>query len=53
MAGLLLKNMPPEIRKYLLKIQGDIKVKKCISQYSLEMVIYKIIEKQIELENKK
>jgi hypothetical protein len=50
MPSLLLKNMPTHIRKYLLKIQGEIKTEKCISQYSLESTIYKIISQQIENE---
>lgn len=49
-SGLLLREMPIEIRKYLLKIQGQIKVDKGISQYSLQNVVYKVIQKQIELE---
>lgn len=49
-SGLLLREMPIEIRKYLLKIQGQIKVDKGISQYSLESVVYKVIQRQIESE---
>lgn len=40
---LLLKNMPDDVKEFLLKKQGDIKVEKKISQYSLEQTIYKII----------
>jgi dsRNA-specific ribonuclease len=53
MASLLLKKMPLEIRRYLLKIQGEKKVQKCVSQYSLELVIYKIIEKQMKEDESK
>lgn len=53
MASLLLKNFPPDIRKYLLKVQMEHKIEKGIGQYSLESAIYKIIRTKMESENKK
>ena len=41
--SLLLKNVPLDIRRYLLQIQGNVKVAKGVNQYSLEQTIYKII----------
>lgn len=53
MASLLLKNMPPDIRKYLLLLQANAKMEKDRKQYSMEATIYRVIKLQMELENKK
>jgi hypothetical protein len=37
-----LKNIPEDVRKYILKIQGEIKSKKG-TQYSQQLTIYQII----------
>lgn len=44
MADLLLKNMPEEVRKILLKQQQKEKENRGTNQYSLSCVIYKIIK---------
>lgn len=44
MASLLLKDFPLDVRKFVIKIQGEIKYEKGISQYSMEHTIYKIIK---------
>ncbi len=46
--SLLLTDVPMEIKKYLLQIQGNIKIEKGINQYSLEQTIYKIIKEHKE-----
>lgn len=38
-----LKEVPLDIRKYILKIQGEMKCEKGISQYSISQTVYKII----------
>lgn len=38
-----LKDIPTDVKKYLLKIQGQIKSQKGISQYSLCLTIFKIV----------
>ncbi len=38
-----LKDMPLEVKQYILKVQAEIKIKKGISRYSQESTIYKII----------
>lgn len=48
-----LKNMPMDIKKYILKVQGEMKVKKGLSRYSQELTIYKIIKEHMEFMNKK
>ena len=35
-SALHLKDVPKDVLKFILKIQGDIKNEKCIKQYSLE-----------------
>ncbi len=35
--------MPLDVRKYILKIQGETKAQKGVSQYSLQLTIYQII----------
>jgi len=44
MASLLLKNLPLDVRKFIIKMQGEIKYEKGISQYSMELTMYKIIK---------
>lgn len=41
--GLTLKEMPMDVRKFVLKIQGEIKNEKCIGQYSMEHTVYKLL----------
>lgn len=53
MPSLLLKSVPLDIRKYLLKIQMDAKIEKGINQYSLETALYKVVRKQMEIDFKK
>lgn len=36
-------NMPADVKKHILKIQGDIKTKKAIGQYSQLKTIFTII----------
>ena len=38
-----LKEMPLDVRKYVLQVQGNMKAKKGISQYSQQLTIYQII----------
>lgn len=38
-----LKDYPIDVRRYVLKVQGEAKAEKGISQYSLCKTIYKII----------
>ena len=53
MASLLLKNFPPDIRKYLMRLQMEHKIETGVGQYSLESAIYKIIRSKMKSENKK
>jgi hypothetical protein len=48
-----LKNMPLEIKQYILKVQADIKIKKGTSKYSQESTIYKIIREHKDFFDKK
>ena len=43
MPSLLLKKMPEDIKKMLLKKQGEIKNEKGVCQFSLELTIYKLL----------
>lgn len=47
MASVLLTNIPPDIKKYILKVQGEIKVKKG-TQFSQECTIVQIIREHKE-----
>lgn len=53
MAIVHLKNMPEEIRKYILLIQGNVKANTGRGKYSLESTIYKIIKEHQYLTAKK
>lgn len=44
LSAIYLKSIPTETFKFILKIQGDAKYSKGISQYSLERTVLKIIE---------
>lgn len=46
-----LKEVPLDVRKYMLKIQGEIKEQKGISQYSLCQTVFKIIRDHREYYN--
>lgn len=48
MAAILINNIPPDIKKYILKIQGEIKVKKG-TQFSQECTIVQIIREHKEI----
>jgi hypothetical protein len=43
MPTLPLKEIPLDVKKHILKIQGEIKEKKGISQYSQSQTIFQII----------
>lgn len=46
--------MPADVKKFILKMQGEIKTTKGVSQYSQEKTIYQIIRAYIDLtKNKK
>lgn len=47
-----LKDVPLDVRKYVLKIQGEVKAEKGISQYSIYQTIYKIIKEHKEFNKK-
>lgn len=47
-----LKNIPPEVLKYILKMQGEIKQTRGIGQFSMESTVYKIINEHKELKEK-
>lgn len=52
MAEIKLKEIPNDIRKYILKVQGESKEKKCVAQYSQELTIYQIIREHKEFSEK-
>jgi hypothetical protein len=52
MATLPLKNIPVDVKKYILKLQGEIKAKKG-TQYSQEQTIFTIIRQHQEFSEKK
>jgi hypothetical protein len=43
MAVLPLRDLPEDVKKYILQVQGETKSKKGISQYSQEKTIIQII----------
>lgn len=52
MAAIYLKKVPEKTLKFILKVQGDTKSQKCISQYSLERTVYQIIDEFQKLTSK-
>jgi hypothetical protein len=38
-----MKDVPDDVLKFILKIQGEVKTTKCIKQYSMELTIYKLL----------
>lgn len=52
MATINLKNIPEDIRKYILKIQGEVKAKKG-TQFSQTLTIFQIIREHQQLNEKK
>jgi hypothetical protein len=48
-----LKKMPEEVKKYILKVQAEIKIKKGTSNFSQESTIYKIIREHKDFFDKK
>lgn len=53
MAAIRLKYLPEDIIKYILKIQGEIKSKKGIGQYSQELTVMQIIREHKEFKEGK
>lgn len=53
MAAFTLKNIPKDVLKYILKMQGEIKQTRGIGQFSMESTVYKIINEHKELTEKK
>lgn len=45
--------MPLDIKKYVLQMQGDMKSKKGVSQYSQQLVIFQIIREHKEFTESK
>ena len=52
MSALILKDLPLDVRKYILKLQGEIKAEKGVCQYSMPLTIYKIIREHKEFNKK-
>jgi hypothetical protein len=48
----LIKDVPDDVLKFVLKRQGDNKVKKGISQYSLSQTIFQIIKEHNQFPKK-
>lgn len=48
-----LENIPLDIKKYILKMQGEIKSKKGVSQYNQQLVIFQIIREHKEFSESK
>lgn len=48
-----LENIPLDIKKYILKVQGEIKSKKGVSQYNQQLVIFQIIREHKEFTDSK
>jgi hypothetical protein len=46
--SMILKNVPDDVKKYLLERQAIMKIERNLAQYSLEQTIYKIIREQKE-----
>lgn len=44
-----LKDIPKDVRKYVLKIQGEMKEKKGVAQYSQQLTIFQIIREHKEM----
>lgn len=53
MSQILVRDVPVEVLKYLLKLQSEEKIQKGISQYSLSAVVIKVIKKQIAADARK
>lgn len=53
MPVLPLKDMPTDVKNFLLDIQADIKKKKKVGQFSLESTIYHIIREYKKSKEKK
>ena len=53
MATLQLKNIPDDVKSYILKIQGDIKIEKKVGQFSQDLAIYHIIRDHKKLKEGK
>lgn len=45
--------MPEDLKAYVLKVQGEIKAKKCLGKYSQQKTILHIIKEHKELNTKK
>lgn len=52
MSSLILRAVPDDLKKYLLKVQGEIKSKKG-TQYSLESTLYQIVREYKKIAEKK
>lgn len=52
MAIVNLKSIPDDVLKFVLKVQGEIKSDKCISQYSLEKTFYHIVREYKKIKEK-
>lgn len=53
MATFPLENIPLDVKKYILKMQGEIKSKKGVSQYNQQLVIFQIIREHKEFSERK
>jgi len=53
MSALILRDLPLDVRKYILKLQGEIKAERGVCQYSMPLTIYKIIREHQALKSKK
>lgn len=53
MSTLHLKDLPSDVKKYILKVQGEVKAKKGIAQYSQQSTICQIVREHKEFTEKK
>ena len=53
-SNMILIDMPPDVRAYILKVQADIKIKKGLGKFSQQLTIFHVIrEHQKVNEDKK
>lgn len=53
MPSILMKGIPDDVKKYIVKIQGEIKNTKGISQFSQQATIMHIIREHKKMKEKK
>lgn len=53
MADILLRDVQKDVLKFILKKQSDAKIEKVVSQYSISLIVFKLLKEHPDFKKEK